>query len=146
MKSMFALIAVVALTSVAPAAHAQRGPGPGPGHHNPGGPMIHPPAPPMVSGDQEIYDALSVREVRIARVGATTLEKAIGGLRCSAVIGVGPGRSRPKYDCELSNRRRNDEAIYQALNVRPVRVDRMRVGAAIDEKSVGGLKIGRAHV
>ncbi len=146
MKSMFALIALVALTSVA---HAQRGPGgpgpghgpgPGPGHHNPGGPMIHPPAPPeMRSGDREIYEALNVREGRVARVGATTFEKNVGGLSCSMVVGVGPRRGMPKYDCDLSNRRRNDEAIYQALNVRPVRVDRTRVGAAIDQKSVGGL-------
>ena len=125
MKSIFVLMAAVALTSLAsPSAHAQRGPGHGPSY-----------------GDQNIYEALDAREIRIARVGATTLEKSVGGLRCTAVYGVGPGpgRSRPRYECELSNRRRNDQAIYNALNVRPTRIHPRIVGAVIDEKSVGGL-------
>lgn len=138
MKSLFvALMAVAAFSSFAEA----RSPGPGPGGPG-GGPMIHPPAPQPVTGDQMVYEALKIRPVNTTagRVGATTMQKSVGGLTCSEVRTVGPWGRFPKYNCVISrDRSRNDAAIYAALDVRPRRTGRARVGAIVDEKQVGTL-------
>lgn len=107
-----------------------------PEHSN--GPMIHPARPQPPTPDQEVYDALNVRERNPApgRVGALVLVKSVGGLTCEKIRRAGPFGT--KYDCKLA-KKRDDRKIYDALNVTPVRSDRIYIDKVVDQKKIGSL-------
>jgi len=76
-----------------------------------------------MAGDfyKDIYDALNVEVVRITPahvLGAVTYQKSIGGLVCR-MNEVVLEHSRFTYSCALYDEGRDNEAIYNALDVEP---------------------------
>lgn len=86
----------------------------------------------------EIYNVLNVEEVDPTPgiVGATNRVKEVGGLKCRKTMGFGPHGPLTIASCEFKGRR-NNQKIYDALNVAAINVTPVGlVGAVTHQKSV----------
>jgi hypothetical protein len=85
-----------------------------------------------------IYSVLDVEEVDPTPgiVGTTNRVKEVGGLKCRKSMGFGPTGPRTSAYCEFKGRR-NNQKIYDALNVAAINVTPPgRAGAVTHQKSV----------
>jgi hypothetical protein len=93
--------------------------------------------------NQVLYESLIIKAVDTrppGTVGATYLEKSIGGLICSVTRVVYPG-AKPEYDCRFDKKvAPNYQAIYDALDAKEVNPrDKSSDGSSYKQKFVGGL-------
>ncbi|MDZ4082708.1 MAG: hypothetical protein U1E10_07220 [Bdellovibrionales bacterium] len=89
----------------------------------------------------EIYNVLDVAEVDPTPgiVGATNRVKEVGGLKCRKTMGFGPRGPRTTASCEFKGRR-NNQKIYDALNVAAVNVTPAGLaGSVTHQKAVANL-------
>ena len=110
-------------------------------------PRFSPPSPESAKAAL-IYNAMDVfeRDVTGGRVGAVTYRKYVGGLTCERKLLPG-SHMREQYQCKLIPYppKFDGRAIYEALNVRPVREPRPTGGYIVEIKRVANLTCQEAR-
>lgn len=99
---------------------------------------ITPPLTVAVKNPRAIYDALNVTETSGSSFEAWWREKSVGGLVCRKAR-YGYPTAPVVYTCDLRTALKNNEAIYNALNVKPVALNPGIAGVGRGVKKVGGI-------
>lgn len=94
---------------------------------------------------QLIYEALNVQPTHHEAFEHWWDEKSVGGLICSESHEGYPGAA-PTYSCDLDVTLKDDAAIYNALNVRPVAINPGIAGKSGFAKEVGSLTCTRREL